>query len=229
MIAYPNAVKKMWDFGAGTVSEALKDRVDDRTFFEQLLNELVATQPIDEARIYATGISRGGQASYFVACEFPERIRAIAPVAMPMPIFMTAACNARDIGIAIFNGTDDPIVPYHGGPITVGRRERDTVMSTDDTIAYWRERNGCDPSPSDGTVIDTTRDRMQVHHSSWEQCREAPVQLYRIEGGGHTWPSGRQYLPRRRIGRVNKDIDGATEIWAFFARNGAPIERQLPP
>lgn len=221
IVAYPNAVKKTWDFGAGVVSEALDVRIDDRGFFEALIDELVNTQPVDSTRVFATGISRGGQASYFVACQFPDRIRAIAPVAMPMPAFMADTCKARDIGIAVLNGTDDPLVPYDGGQIKVRRKERGLVMSTDDTIDFWRQRNGCDEAPSDTAVIDAANDHTRVLRTTWEQCRQAHVILYRIEGGGHTWPAGRQYLPRRRIGRVSAEIDGATEIWAFFSKIAA--------
>jgi len=38
-----------------------------------------------------------------------------------------------------------------------------------------------------------------------------PVVLYRIEGGGHGWPGGPQYLPARVIGRVPRHLD-ASEI-----------------
>lgn len=218
-VAYPGAVNKMWDFGAGDVSEALEIRIDDRRYFGDLLDELIRTRPIDPRRIFATGISRGGQASYFVACAFPGRIRAIAPVAMPMPVFQRDACmDAPGTGVAVLNGTADPLVPYDGGQITVGRRERGAVMSTDDTVAFWRARNQCSAEATDEQLIDSGRDRMQVRRTSWEQCEHAPVVLYRIEGGGHTWPSGRQYLPRFVIGPVNRDIDGAQEIWSFFSQ-----------
>ena len=45
----------------------------------------------------------------------------------------------------------------------------------------------------------------------------AEVQLYRIEGGGHSWPMGRQYLPERFIGRVSQDLDASGVILDFFA------------
>jgi Bacterial regulatory proteins, luxR family/Tetratricopeptide repeat len=38
-----------------------------------------------------------------------------------------------------------------------------------------------------------------------------PVVLYRIEGGGHGWPGGPQYLPARVTGRVPRHLD-ATKI-----------------
>jgi len=218
-IVYPNAVNKMWDFGAGKVSEELKERVDDRRYFGDLLRELTSTYPVDEDRIFATGISRGGQASYFVACVFPGQIRAIAPVAMPMPVFMLQLCaNAKSTGVAIFNGTDDPLVPYGGGEIKVGRKERGEVLSTDATVDFWSTVNGCSPEPTATDTINSKDDGMRVVKTSYERCKGDPVLLYRIVGGGHTWPSGRQYLPRFLVGDVDRDIDGATEVWAFFVR-----------
>jgi len=218
-VAYPDAVNKTWDFGAGEISESLDERIDDRAYFAALIDELTNTLPVDTDRIFATGISRGGQASYFVACVFPERIRAIAPVAMPMPKFMLDLCPyAPGTGVAIFNGTDDPLVPYDGGQIKVGRRERGEVLSTDDTVAFWLERNHCESTPTNEAAIDPTGRSMRVYRSAWEKCEYDPVLLYRIEGGGHTWPSGTQYLPRFVIGRVNRDIDAAVEIWSFFSR-----------
>lgn len=51
----------------------------------------------------------------------------------------------------------------------------------------------------------------------YSQCKnESKVVLYRIDGGGHTWPDGRQYLPVRRIGRTTRDINGCDAIWEFF-------------
>lgn len=218
-VAYPNAVEKMWDLGAGVISESLDVRIDDRSFFGGLINELAHTLPIDDRRIFATGISRGGQASYFVACAHADRIRAIAPVAMPMPAYMLKECaEAPGTGIAILNGTDDPLVPYDGGRIKVGKRERDEVVSTDATVEFWRSKNQCSAEATGDQVINTKRDRMQVRRTSWEHCEHGPVVLYRIEGGGHTWPSGRQYAPRFVVGRVNKDIDGAEEVWSFFSQ-----------
>ncbi|MBW1972604.1 MAG: phospholipase, partial [Deltaproteobacteria bacterium] len=43
--------------------------------------------------------------------------------------------------------------------------------------------------------------------------------LYGIEGGGHTWPGGYQYLPERIIGKSSKDIDASKVIWNFFKRH----------
>jgi polyhydroxybutyrate depolymerase len=216
-LAFPNAIGGMWDFGLGRVSASLPQRTDDRAFFAALLDTLIDEAPIDERRIFATGISRGGIASYFVACSLPGRIRAIAPVAMSLPIFLEDPCaSAPPTGVAIMNGTDDPLVPYMGGWITVNGQKRDEILSTDTTVAFWRARNGCTGEPVVET-IDPVADDITIEKSSWRSCTGAPVLLYRIIGGGHTWPNGLQYLPPATVGKVSHDIDGGAEAWAFFS------------
>lgn len=211
VIVYPDAVGRMWDLGDDPVSEALAPRRDDLGFFRGVIERVLAEHRGDGARVFVTGISRGGQASYFLACKLPGRIRAIAPVTMPLPEFLEDDCRrSPGVAIAVLNGTADPIVPYDGGPITVRRGDRGTVLSTDATLALFRARNGCGGGSEARRVG-------QVERREWLGCRQ-PTLLYRIEGGGHTWPSGSQYLPQRIVGPVNRDIDGTAEITAFFAR-----------
>ncbi len=223
-VAYLDAVEKTWDFGEGEVSERLERRVDDLGFLSRLVDRLLAELPIDPGRVFATGISRGGQASYFLACKLPGRIRAIASVAMPLPAFLEDDCRrGPPVGVAILNGTEDPLVPYDGGQIAVFRQQRGRVLPTDATARLWRRRNGC----SERSVSETTDEKDDgtvVVETRWTDCTGAPVVVYRIEGGGHTWPSGGQYLPVSLIGRVSREIDGADEAWSFFARFEAVAE-----
>lgn len=71
-----------------------------------------------------------------------------------------------------------------------------------------------DNDPDDGSTA--TRE-------TYTDCRDATaVVLYRVEGGGHTWPGGRQYLSERVVGPVNRDVDATRVIWDFFAAHPAP-------
>lgn len=217
-LVYPNAGRHMWDFGTDVVSKKLRKRFDDRRFFESLLDHLTTSLPIDKNRVFATGISRGGQASYFLACNFPDRIRAIAPIAMPMPEFLAAECKAGpDIGLALMNGTADPVVPYNGGQIVALGQRRGHVLATSETLELWRQRNGCDEAESARIGIDPESDTTSVERVDWQRCSGAPVRFYKIDNGGHTWPSGNQYLPKKVVGPVTRDIDGAVEAWDFFS------------
>jgi len=143
-VVYPNAVDKLWDFGEGLTSADLDHRVDDLAYFTRVLDDVSERKNIDLRRVFATGISRGGQSSYYLACNIPERIRAIMPVAMSLPQFMEDDCRSGPpVGIAVMNGTADPQVPYEGGWIKVFSKKRDVVLSTDDTLSRWRRRNLC--------------------------------------------------------------------------------------
>lgn len=217
-VVYPNPVRGMWDFGEGRVSESLKQRVDDLGFFTGLLERLLRDFPVDPAQVFATGISRGGQASYFLACKLPGKVRAIAPVTMPLPRFLEDDCKTGPpVGVVVLNGTEDPLVPYDGGQITLLRQKRGEVLSTDETLRLFRQRNGCGAGHEKEMLPDRIDDGTRVEKTSWKQCTGAPVSVYRIEGGGHTWPGGTQYMPTALIGRVTRDIDGAEEIWSFFS------------
>jgi polyhydroxybutyrate depolymerase len=120
--------------------------------------------------------------------------------------------------LVVLNGTEDPIVPYEGGEIRLFGRNRGPVLSTDATIGLWRKRNRCRGEGQSVKLSDSSDDSTRVAKTEYSDCEgDASVLLYRIEGGGHTWPSGTQYLPRALVGSVSRDIDAASEIWAFFS------------
>jgi polyhydroxybutyrate depolymerase len=46
------------------------------------------------------------------------------------------------------------------------------------------------------------------------------VVFYQIENGGHTWPGGRQYLPKAVIGATTRAFDASEVIAQFFVAHG---------
>ena len=57
------------------------NRPDDEQFLSDLIDHLQATLCIDERRVYGAGYSGGGRMISQYACDHPERVAAIAPVA----------------------------------------------------------------------------------------------------------------------------------------------------
>jgi polyhydroxybutyrate depolymerase len=93
------------------------------------------------------------------------------------------------VSLAVFNGTEDPLVPYNGGQITVFRRERGEVLSTAETIRIWRKKNRCTSEARKTQLTDIVADGTRVTKIEYTQCAAASkVVLYRIDGGGHAWP-----------------------------------------
>ena len=124
------------------------------------------------------------------------------------------------MNLMIINGTDDPLVPFNGGEVMVFGKGRGRIISTDDTLRYWRGVNKCPDSPAARDLPDNnSNDGTRVKKITYGPCEgNALVVLYRIEGGGHTWPGGMPYLPKRIIGNLSLQINACDVIWDFFSR-----------
>ena len=48
---------------------------------------------------------------------------------------------------------------------------------------------------------------LPVTRKTWMRPGCHPVALYRIDGGGHGWPGGPQFMPARVIGPITKHLD----------------------
>lgn len=74
-----------------------------------LVDEVVDALPIDENRIYVTGISMGGYGAWKLAAETPERFAAVVPICGGgNPAW---AQDLQRVPIWAFHGSDDDIVP----------------------------------------------------------------------------------------------------------------------
>jgi polyhydroxybutyrate depolymerase len=78
---YPEAVDHDWSYGRPVVNPmpaANGEPVDDVGFIRQIIDKLVETKRADPARVYVSGVSRGGLMTYTVACALADRIAAAA-------------------------------------------------------------------------------------------------------------------------------------------------------
>jgi len=219
IVVYPDGFEKHWNDGRGVQWEAQTENVDDVGFISALIDHLSDELNIDASRIYVTGISNGGMMSHRLGCELSQKIAAIAPVASNIPVNMASIwAPSRPVPVLIINGTDDPLERWDGGEIRLGRNTFGVVLSVADTVKFWVDKDQCsasptitqlpDKDPSDGTTV-----RKEVYGG----CQDgAEVVLYAIEGGGHTWPGGLQYLPAVIIGKTSRDFDASEVIWQFF-------------
>ena len=79
----------------------------------------------------------------------------------------------------------------------------------------WREINGCTEYPSTTRLPQgSPEDHCAAVFYLYGGIRD--VGLLGIEGGGHVWPGGDQYLPERVVGNACTDFSGIEFIWRFF-------------
>ncbi len=219
-VVYPEAIRRYWNEGRNLpLSYAHRNDVDDVEFVRSLIEQLTDKYPIDKDRIFVTGMANGGMMAFKLACALPDLITAIAPVNASLPRDIVNECaGASGPGLLVMNGTEDPRMPYDGGMITVLDTEQGEVFSTRETINFWLRNNGCPMHSEKKMIPDRDRhDDTTVTMYSYSGCETgARVVLYRVEGGGHTWPGGRQTLKEDQVGRTSRDINACEEIWTFF-------------
>jgi polyhydroxybutyrate depolymerase len=112
-------------------------------------------------------------------------------------------------------------VPWQGGTIHVGRQEFGQSVSALETVSFWVRANGCSAAPVHSDLPDADpQDGTRVYLESYANCASGTaVQFYTVEGGGHTWPGGLQYLPEGMVGKTSRDIDANQVIWRFFSEH----------
>ncbi len=220
LVAYPDSVAGHWNDGRRTtVIPEHRDEVDDVGWFARLVGYLVGTANADPDRVYATGFSNGAMFCHRIAVERPELVAAIAPVAAPMPEPLLEPGPARAMPVLLVHGTDDPIVPYGGGPVQ-GDPKRGRVVSVEETAARWRTVNRCS---GEGSLTELPHrdpdDHTRVRVTRWEPEDDgsgSEVVLAVVEGGGHTWPGGLQYQPQSKIGVTAGDVHASDLAVDFF-------------
>jgi polyhydroxybutyrate depolymerase len=227
LVAYPEGVGKSWNDGRNEQQiAAQRDKVDDLGFIAALLDDVAKNYRVDPKRVYATGISNGAIFSHYLAANLSSRIAAIAPVVGGLSRPASDKFKPeKPVSVLILQGTDDPLVPYGGGDINVpGGAKRAGIVATDLAVRKWVERDGCQGEAIKEELPDKDpKDGCRVKKFTYAKGKDGTeVVLCRIEGGGHTWPDGLQYLPERIIGRVCRDINGTEVIWDFFKAHPKP-------
>jgi len=198
VVAYPDGVGHTWN-AHGCCGTAAQEYIDDVGFITTMVGEISAAMPIDQSRVYATGISNGGIMTYALACNSgifaaigPDAATQLDPCPTPHPT-----------SVIHIHGTDDRLVPYNGG------QGASTVNGPPipDVNAFWRKVDQCGP-PDVTTKAPVT--------TSTAACPDRrSVELITIDGGRHQWPGGTTFL--ERFGTTTHALNATDTIWQFFA------------
>ncbi|UOD30976.1 dienelactone hydrolase family protein [Massilia violaceinigra] len=209
IVVYPQGIKQDWNVNLPNDS---KESSDDIGFTEAMLARLKADYRIDQRRVYATGLSRGGFFSLRVATELPHLFAAVAVVGAqtPQTVIDQQAKPAR-IGVMHIAGTADTIVAFEG--------KAGHYLSAGESHRYWLKNSGLNgAAASERTVDSDKRDDTEVTHL--EQSRDGvSAALVTVRNGGHTWPGADAFNVGLPLGRTSRDIDANAVIWEFLGKH----------
>ena len=140
-------------------------------------------------------MSMGGFMSYRLACEVDD-VNGVGSVTGSMGGY--TACEPKTKkSIIHFHGEDDTVVPYDGG---------DWLYSANEAHEFWKNYNECSNQASIN-LPDFNGDGQYTKKLTSYNCgEEKTVELYSLEGEGHTWFSQ----------NWGHDVSSSELIWQFF-------------
>jgi len=211
---FPRGTALQWNDGR----DAWMSGVDDVAFLKRLVRELSSRDVSDPERIYVVGISNGGMMALRMLCEASELLAGAATVIASMPAATGARCRPRrPVPVIMFNGTEDPLVPYRGGGVGLGGWQG-RVWSAEGTAAFLARANGCAAASREPLGDSSSRRAVRIMRLDWRRCSsERGVTLYRIEGGGHQVFGHTNFFPLV-LGSGTDRISATDIIMTEFAR-----------
>jgi polyhydroxybutyrate depolymerase len=183
----------------------------DERYLLAVIAKVATTVCTDRRRVSITGMSGGARMASAMACDFPTRIAAVAPVAglrAGVPVKRsdgtwtprTSTCKPKGaVPILTFHGTGDMTNPFEGN------EEARWGYSIPAALARWAAIDGCKGKAT------TTPVNAIVDLVAYTCPGRASVGLYRQKGGAHSWPDG-----------TSGSVDASKLIWRFFKRRTAP-------
>jgi polyhydroxybutyrate depolymerase len=204
--------------------------LDDERFLADLAGHLGGLGAASSWPVFLAGVSQGARYAEHLARH------ALLPVTGLFLVAGTGLEFSRRLSpvpqlraaMTLVIGTGDRTTPYAGGRLTRGglsglllkRRAtrhgeqpgEDIVTGAEDLVADWARANwitgnGHPVEPVITELPMPSPDDPPVTRKTWSKPGCHPVSLYRIEGGGHGWPGGPQFLPSRAIGPISKHLD----------------------
>ncbi len=217
VVVYPDGSGRIdlirtWNSGA-CEGYAKSKQIDDVAFMRALIRHMVGKYNVDPDRVFVTGMSNGAMMAYRLAAEAPDQISAVAAVSGTLDI--EAANVTNPLPILHFHGTADQHVPFEGGH---GEKSyaQNVHTSVKATLDAWIRVNGANSTPKEEPLPDKINDGTMVVKFTYGTAVDSEsIVLYKIVGGGHTWP-GRPRL-EKMLGPTTEDISANEIMWKFFA------------
>ena len=212
IVVYPQGIKQDWNVG---FEMSYQQGTNDTGFVRALLETMVKEYRIDTARVYATGLSRGGFFSLRLAAELPGKFAAIASIGGPLTDSVAYFHQKKiPVGIMVVHGTADQIVKYEG--------KQNAYLSAAATYDYWKKYNGLGAAKDLVIRIDrVSQDSTSVTiREAWG--KGVGVNFVSIENGGHTWPGTHPFNMGFDLGHTSREINMNELLWKFFSKHSKP-------
>jgi polyhydroxybutyrate depolymerase len=151
-----------------------QNNIDDVGLVSTIIDQTIATNSIDQTRIWAVGHSNGGMMAYRLGCDLSEKITAIGIVGGAL---MDQTCNpTKPVSVMHLHGNLDQTVPYEGG----GKFETPSIFHS---VREMANKNSCTGIPKESS--DAIKERY-----TWNCTSGVETQLVNYQENSHAWEDG---------------------------------------
>lgn len=194
-----------WNDGASRELSATKNNINDVGFIRMLADTICKNYRVDKKRIFATGFSNGASMSFRLGIECPDIFAAIAPVSGTL--WVDNATLKKSLSVLYISGDNDPLNPYNGGQIKVGKRDLGFKKPQEKIIAQWVSMLN--------VKLDTSYSNNKMRIIKYSNSK-SELKWILVKDLGHHWPGGKVTLPKWLAGSPSNELNATEVIWDFF-------------
>jgi polyhydroxybutyrate depolymerase len=146
---------------------------DDVGYIGGLIDDIIATWPVDPFGVYVIGHSNGGYMAYRMACERADVITNIVVLAGGAASDPTTCHPHLPVGVLHMHGTADTTVPYD--------------PTANASVTQWAQHDACATTHTAGAPLDVTHQPgAETQTEVFDDCPPGlPVELWSLTGDGH--------------------------------------------
>lgn len=161
------------------------EKRDHVRYLSTLVDQMIATYPVDASKVYVAGFSNGGFMAHRLACEWGERLRGIVSVAGSGPDASITCKTPTNLRVLEMHGDADQTVFYGGG--TLFARRGVTYDSAMSTLEGWGKRLGCTGAPVSAGFLDLDPGLPGEETAllTYRRCARGLASLWTVRGGAH--------------------------------------------
>ena len=174
---------------------------DDVGFVKALVKHLRKTHRIGKDNVFMSGMSNGGEMTYFMAYKYPDLFRAYATIAgLTMQWAYKEWKAKKPVPLMEVHGTADKTSMWEGDPTDTGGWG--AYIAVPAAVGYWAAQARC--THEETTTLPQKGEHPVVLHRYLGGDDGIEVRLYEVQGAKHSWHLA--------------DMDTCEEMWAFFRR-----------
>ena len=171
--------------GSTILNEVLNKEVDDVSFIDRMIDELLLEYSLPEKNLFVLGTSMGGYMTYQYVLKKGERLSGIVSIAGSMGLNISGMDYGTKIPVCDFHSITDEVVPYTGSQ-TQSIYKVSLAQPKADVINYWTQTNLTGAPVTEQIQYYPSMNGMTVEKITYPDSDNEVIH-YKMNGASHSY------------------------------------------